>query len=132
AAKTAARQSRSTRPAGYQRYRDAFAAAVKRVNEKAAERERERKAGRTALPSLPGVPENVTPHDLRHAYASMLIHGGEPVVGVARRMGHKNPSMRPDGCSHLFKDSGERARSVVAAAWNAGPGAVGPVRLVRS
>ena len=115
----AARNSRSTRPLGYQRYRDAFAAAVTRVNEKSARRERDRKAGRTSLPPLPSVPADASPHALRHAYASMLIEGGESVVAVARRMGHKNPSMTLDVYSHLFRDSEERTRKVVDAAWNA-------------
>jgi integrase len=117
-AKAAARESRSTRPLGYQRYRDAFAAAVAAVNAKAAARERDRKAGRTSLPPLPSVPADTSPHDLRHAYASMLIDGGESVVVVARRLGHANPSMTLDVYSHLFADSEERTRAVVDAAWN--------------
>lgn len=114
----AARESRSARPLGYQRYRDAFAAAVSAVNAKAAARERDRKAGRTTRPPLPAVPEGASPHDLRHAYASMLIEGGESVVVVARRLGHANPSMTLDVYSHLFGDSEERTRAVVDAAWS--------------
>ena len=129
AAKAAARESRSTRPLGYQRYRDAFASAVERVNAKAAERDRDRKAGRTTLPPLPSVPADASPHALRHAYASALIDGGESVVVVARRMGHKNPSMTLDVYSHLFSDSEERTRAVMDAAWNFKIGsAADPVR----
>ena len=120
-AEDAARKSRSSRPLGYQRYRDAFAAAVTRINAAAADRERDRKAGRTTLPPLPSIPEDTSPHALRHAYASMLIEGGESVVAVARRMGHKNPSMTLDVYSHLFADSEERTRSVVDAAWGSSP-----------
>ena len=94
------------------------------MNARAAQRERDRKAGRTTLPPLPSVPEDTSPHDLRHAYASMLIDGGESVVVVARRLGHANPSMTLNVYSHLFKDSEERTRTVVDAAWNAKIGAV--------
>jgi integrase len=111
-----ARESRSADPLG-DRLRAAFARAVRGVNAKAAERDR--KAGRTALPPLPSVPTDTSPHDLRHHYASMLIDGGESVVVVARRLGHANPSMTLNVYSHLFQDSEERTRSVVDAAWNA-------------
>jgi len=113
-----ARDSRGSEPLG-ERLRSAFATAVRGVNVKAAERERDRKAGRTALPPLPSVPEGTSPHDLRHHYASVLIDGGESVVVVARRLGHANPSMTLNVYSHLFQDSEERTRSVVDAAWNA-------------
>ncbi|HSS89986.1 MAG TPA: site-specific integrase, partial [Streptosporangiaceae bacterium] len=112
------RESRSDSPLG-ERLRAAFTRAVRGVNAKAAERERDRKAGRTALPPLPSVPEDTSPHDLRHHYASVLIDGGESVVVVARRLGHANPSMTLNVYSHLFADSEERTRSVVDAAWNA-------------
>jgi integrase len=111
-----ARESRSADPLG-DRLRASFAKAVRGVNAKAAERERDRKAGRTTLPPLPSVPADTSPHDMRHAYASTLIDGGESVVVVARRLGHANPSMTLNVYSHLFADSEERTRSVVDAAW---------------
>jgi integrase len=114
-----AMSSRSDKPLGEHAFRTNFAKAVRAVNAKAAERDRDRKAGRTTLPPLPSVPGDTSPHDLRHAYASMLIEGGESVVVVARRLGHANPSMTLDVYSHLFADSEERTRSVVDAAWNA-------------
>jgi integrase len=116
--------SRSDRPLGNSAFRRAFAKAVKDVNAKAAERERDHKAGRTTLPPLPPVPEGTSPHDLRHPYASLLIEGGESPVVVARRLGHANPSMTLNVYSHLFKDSEERTRAVVDAAWNAKIGGV--------
>jgi integrase len=113
-----ARESRSAEPLN-SRLSAAFAKAVHGVNAKAAERERDRKAGRTSLPPLPSVPEDTSPHDLRHHFASLLIDGGESVVVVARRLGHANPSMTLDVYSHLFEDTAERTRAVVDAAWNA-------------
>jgi integrase len=114
-----AAESHSDHPLGGSAFRSAFARAVRAVNAKAAERERDRKAGRTSLPPLPSVPEDTSPHDLRHHYASVLIEGGESVVVVARRLGHTNPSMTLNVYSHLFADSEERTRSVVDAAWGA-------------
>jgi integrase len=111
-----ARETRSADPLN-SRLSAAFTKAVRDVNAKAAQRERDRKAGRTALPPLPSIPEDTSPHDLRHHYASMLIDGGESVVVVARRLGHSNPSMTLDVYSHLFQDTAERTRSVVDAAW---------------
>ena len=111
-----ARETRSVDPLN-SRLSAAFTKAVRDVNAKAAERERDRKAGRTTLPPLPSVPEDTSPHDLRHHYASTLIDGGESVVVVARRLGHANPSMTLDVYSHLFQDTAERTRSVVDAAW---------------
>jgi integrase len=116
--------SRSSQPLGHNRLNRAFATAVRAVNDKATERERDRKTGRTTLPPLPSVPEGTSPHDLRHHYASMLIDGGESVVVVARRLGHANPSMTLNVYSHLFQDTAERTRSVVDAAWNPGTAAV--------
>src|SRR5262249_55842853 len=113
-----AMSSRSDRPLGEHAFRTAFAKAVRAVNVKAAERERDRKAGRTTLPPLPPVPEATSPRDLRHAYAPVKTAGGSSVVVVARRLGHSNPSMTLDVYSHLFADSEERTRSVVDAAWN--------------
>ncbi len=114
-----AMESRGDQPLGSDAFRVAFKKAVRSVNAKAAERERDRKAGRTSLPPLPSVPEDTSPHDLRHHYASTLIEGGESVVVVARRLGHANPSMTLNVYSHLFTDSEERTRSVIDAAWNA-------------
>ncbi|WP_256440150.1 MULTISPECIES: hypothetical protein [Micromonospora] len=34
-----------------------------------------------------GLPENITSHDLRHHYASVLLMQGESVITVAERLG---------------------------------------------
>lgn len=44
----------------------------------------------------------VTPHDLRHAAASMLISMGASVVVVQRQLGHASAKMTLDRYSHLF------------------------------
>lgn len=54
-------------------------------------------------------------HDLRHVYASALIHAGESVKTVQRRLGHSSAAMTLDVYSHLWPDSDERSRSAVDA-----------------
>ena len=45
---------------------------------------------------------NVTPHDLRHAAASIMISGGASVLVVQRQLGHSSAKMTLDRYSHLF------------------------------
>lgn len=96
----------------------AVAAAVKVVNAAAAERKRDRRAGRTTKPELPAVPAETSFHDLRHSYASTLIDGGESVTVVAARLGN-DPAETLRTYSHLFPDSAARTRRIVDAAWSA-------------
>jgi site-specific recombinase XerD len=65
-----------------------------------------------------GLPEDATWRLLRHAYASILIAGGESVTVVARRLGHANPSETLRTYSQLWPDSGDRTRQVVDAAFS--------------
>lgn len=59
-------------------------------------------------------------HDLRHAYASALIHAGESVKTVQHRMGHASAMVTLDIYGHLWPDSEEATRAAVDA-WLAGP-----------
>lgn len=52
-------------------------------------------------------------HDLRHVYASALIHAGESVKTVQKRLGHSSAAMTLDVYSHLWPDSDERSRAAV-------------------
>jgi len=52
-------------------------------------------------------------HDLRHVYASALIHAGESVKTVQRRLGHSSASTTLDTYSHLWPDSDERSRAAI-------------------
>lgn len=54
-------------------------------------------------------------HDLRHAYASALIDGGESVKTVQTRVGHASAMVTLDVYGHLWPDSDERTRSAVEA-----------------
>jgi integrase len=64
--------------------------------------------------------EGVTPHDLRHHYASVLLAGGESVVTVAARLGHGSAAVTLRTYAHLMPDSDTRTRQVLDAAWSAG------------
>ncbi|MGJ6961145.1 tyrosine-type recombinase/integrase [Streptosporangium sp. G11] len=64
-----------------------------------------------------GLPANTGPHALRHAYASMLIAGGESVKVVSERLGHTNAAMTLNVYSHLFPDSEDRTRKAIDAAF---------------
>ncbi|MGW3186349.1 tyrosine-type recombinase/integrase [Streptomyces ardesiacus] len=63
-----------------------------------------------------GLPE-VTMHQLRHTYASLLIAAGESVKVVSERLGHTNAAMTLNVYSHLFPDSEDRTRRAIDGAF---------------
>jgi integrase len=60
-----------------------------------------------------GLGAEVTFHDLRHYYASLLIRHGENVKVVQSRLGHKNAVETLNVYSHLWPDSEDRTREAV-------------------
>lgn len=62
-----------------------------------------------------GLDERLRLHDLRHAYASALIHAGESVKVVQARMGHASAMVTLDVYGHLWPDSDDRTRAAVDA-----------------
>lgn len=58
---------------------------------------------------------DVTAHDLRHFYASMLIAGGQSVKVVQKRLGHSSAVETLDTYGHLWPDSEEDTRTAVDA-----------------
>ena len=52
-------------------------------------------------------------HDLRHFYASALIHAGESVKVVQNRLGHNSAVETLDTYGHLWPDNEEATRSAV-------------------
>jgi integrase len=64
-----------------------------------------------------GLPAGTTSHDLRHHYASVLLHAGESVVTVAERLGHRNANLVIRVYGHLMPDSEERTRKALDSAW---------------
>ncbi len=62
--------------------------------------------------------DDVTPHDLRHFYASVLIRRGADVKLVQARMGHESATTTLDTYGHLWPDSDERTRTAIDAAFD--------------
>jgi integrase len=59
----------------------------------------------------PPLPEGLTPHSLRHTFASLLIATGEDPVSVMWQMGHADPGFTQCTYGHLMRrHPGERAR----------------------
>jgi Phage integrase family len=52
------------------------------------------------------------PHQLRHYYASVMLHGGVPIKELAEYLGHHDPAFTLRVYSHLISGSHERARQV--------------------
>ncbi|WP_368681894.1 tyrosine-type recombinase/integrase [Mycobacterium intracellulare] len=53
-------------------------------------------------------------HDLRHFYASGLIHENCDVVTVQRALGHKSPTVTLNTYAHLWPNANERTRKAAA------------------
>ncbi len=48
---------------------------------------------------------DANPYDLRHTFASLLIHEGRPVVYVAGQMGHASSTTTLDHYAHVYADA---------------------------
>lgn len=61
----------------------------------------------------------ITPHDLRHAAASILISRGASVLVVQRQLGHASAKMTLDVYAHAFEDDLDAViRGVVGLSWD--------------
>jgi integrase len=60
-----------------------------------------------------GLPGWVTPHALRHYYASLLIRSGASVKVVQARLGHASAKTTLDVYGHLWPDDEDRTRRAV-------------------
>jgi integrase len=59
----------------------------------------------------PPLPAGVTPHKLRHTFASILVACGEDPASVMAQLGHTDPKFTLRVYAHLMRrDPGERAR----------------------
>lgn len=58
----------------------------------------------------------ISPHDLRHFYASSLIDAGCDVVTVQKALGHSKASTTLDIYAHLMPQAADRTRKAAAAA----------------
>ena len=75
----------------------------------------ERGAPGTPKPLADWLGKPVSPHDLRHFYASALIRQGADVKLVQARLGHKSAQTTIDIYGHLWPDSDERTRTAIDA-----------------
>jgi integrase len=66
-----------------------------------------------ALKKCPGLPA-VSPHELRHTFASLLLLANKPVTQVARLLGHKDPTITLRVYSHWFVDAEDKNREAMA------------------
>lgn len=57
----------------------------------------------------------ITPHDLRHHYASGLIWGGLDAVAVSRALGHRSPAITLEVYAHIWPDAADRTRAAATA-----------------
>ena len=55
----------------------------------------------------------MTPHHLRHAYASCQIDKGTPITEVAAALGHSSPSITMSVYAHKLKGTGRRVANVM-------------------
>ena len=67
-----------------------------------------------AREKVDGLPEGFRLHDLRHYFASLLIHSGLDVKVVQTRMRHESAKTTLDVYGHLWPDKDESARAAVA------------------
>jgi integrase len=50
---------------------------------------------------------DLTPHELRHSAASMMIDNGHPLDAVSKTLGHSSIAVTVDRYSHLYTDTAE-------------------------
>ncbi|MGO4202955.1 tyrosine-type recombinase/integrase [Rhodococcus sp. TAF43] len=56
------------------------------------------------------VPEGLTPHELRHTAASLVITAGANIKTLQRMLGHSSAALTLDRYGHLFDDLGMIAK----------------------
>ncbi|MEU3707966.1 tyrosine-type recombinase/integrase [Streptomyces anulatus] len=52
-------------------------------------------------------------HVLRHTYASIMLEAGEPVVTLARWLGHSSPSITLGYYAHFMPEAGSKGRGII-------------------
>lgn len=68
-----------------------------------------------------GLPAGTTTHDLRHAYASLLLASGQSVILVAELLGHETAALVLSTYGHLMPGGEDLARRAIDTAWKAVP-----------
>lgn len=68
-----------------------------------------------------GLPAGTTTHDLRHAFASLLLASGQSVILVAELLGHETAALVLSTYGHLMPGGEDLARRAIDTAWQAVP-----------
>ncbi|WP_280204100.1 tyrosine-type recombinase/integrase [Nocardia farcinica] len=90
------------------------------------------RAVRAVRPEIVGLPEEFGFHDLRHYLASLLIANGANIKVVQARLRHATAKTTLDTYGHLWPDTDESTRQVIAAVLaERGEGAPPPTRLLQ-
>ncbi|MFJ6461686.1 tyrosine-type recombinase/integrase [Streptomyces sp. NPDC091387] len=54
-------------------------------------------------------------HALRHTCASVMLEAGEPIVSLAKWLGHSDPAFTLRTCTHFMPQAGSRGLSAIEA-----------------
>ena len=73
----------------------------------------------TAAAKQIGIEAGFTPHSLRHAFASDLLHRGIPITTVADYLGHRSITVTFRVYSHLIPNAAGQARAALDDAYDA-------------
>ncbi|GLI57325.1 phage integrase [Propionigenium maris DSM 9537] len=61
--------------------------------------------------------KKVTPHDLRHSHASLLINEGVNPLAISKRLGHAKVDMTLNTYSHLYQSTEDKMVDILDAAY---------------
>lgn len=76
-------------------------------------------ASRRAHDEDPAIPADLTPHDLRHVAAGLLVGSGATVLGVQRQLGHASAAMTLDIYAGLWDTSLDDLSDSMSEQWDA-------------
>ena len=55
----------------------------------------------------------ITPHELRHLHASLLIEAGRPLTEIAARLGHESPARTMSIYAHWLSEDDSGSTEVI-------------------
>lgn len=73
------------------------------------------------------LPSEISPHGLRHTYASLCVAAGIPMFKISRFMGHAKPSTTETVYAHLLRDDHSAAMAALEAMGTPTPANVVPL-----
>lgn len=79
-----------------------------------------------------GLPKSITPHALRHTYASLLIDARTPLKAIQERLGHSSITVTMDTYGHLYPAEDIRTRSAIDDAFKPGDNEDPPAAVINA